>query len=448
MPPRGTNHRSFAQGFVHVALLSALTAGFGVASYMASHLGLGLPLAAVWPAIVQVHGNTQLAGWIGLFIMGMSLHVVPRLSGVPLRMPGLATLIWMVMAGSLVWRAIAQPLLMLGVGGPFVAVAMMMAGLAQMLAVTTYVGLLIASLRVARIDPFTHPKIGPLRPMLLLSLVSWQLFGLTMGGATVLAGLRGVGLLDPGLHLLAADLFIAGVLVPVAFTFSLRLFPLYLQIEPAQWNPAPLTLLYTMATVLEVGARLAGHVSDDADALSTISALGLGLRSIAILLFIVGLGLHRRRVPLGDWKPELHGAPRFGQYRPLLLGAYALLGIGALLQMGLAVTSLTGAEPWLQPAGVRHAFVAGFGTLLILGVAPRMVSGLFGARGPALPHLVGYSAWLSIPAALAVTAYLSTPVDAGLPLRGVLFGIAGPMMWLSIALLAANLWVTGFRTLD
>jgi hypothetical protein len=319
--------------------------------------------------------------------------------------------------------------------------------------VTAYVGLLIASLRASRIDPSTHPKIGPLRPLMLLSLVSWQLFGLTMGGATVLAGLRGVGLLEPGLHLLAADLFIAGVLVPVAFTFSLRLFPLYLQIEPARWNPMPFAYFYALATMLEFGARMAGHVTDTADPFVTIGAIGLALRSGAILVFIVALGLHRRRIPLGDWKPELHGAPRFGNYRPLLFGAYALLTIGALLQAVSAVTCLTGAESWLQPAGVRHAFVAGFGTMLILGVAPRMVAGLFGARGPALPALVGYTAWLSIPSSLMVTLYLSVPADsligvAALPLRGPLFGIAGPMMWLSLALLAANLWVTAFRSLE
>ena len=84
MPPRGTNHSEFPLGFIHAALASALLIGFASASYMASHLGFGLPITAMWPAIVQVHGHTQLAGWLGLFIMGVSLHVPPRLSGVPL----------------------------------------------------------------------------------------------------------------------------------------------------------------------------------------------------------------------------------------------------------------------------------------------------------------------------------------------------------------------------
>ena len=180
----------------------------------------------------------------------------------------------------------------------------------------------------------------------------------------------------------------------------------------------------------------------------TVASAGAVLRSVAIVGFVAALGLHRRRIPLGDWKPELHGAQRFGNYRPLLFGAYAFLAFGALLQGGAAATLLAGYEPWLQPAGARHAFVAGFGTMLILGVAPRMIAGFFAARGPAYPRLVEPTAWLVAPAAAVITLYLAFPAQVGLPLRGLLFGVAGPMMWIAVSLLAANLWFTALRALD
>ena len=41
------------------------------------------------------------------------------LSGVPLVAPGLTHVIWIGLASSLVWRAVAQPLILVGIGGPF-----------------------------------------------------------------------------------------------------------------------------------------------------------------------------------------------------------------------------------------------------------------------------------------------------------------------------------------
>ncbi|MBT7595470.1 MAG: hypothetical protein HN559_11215 [Gemmatimonadetes bacterium] len=450
MPPRGTNHSEFPLGFVHGALASALLVGFASASYMASHLGFGLPIAAMWPAIVQIHGHTQLAGWLGLFIMGVSLHVLPRLSGVPLVAPSLTHVVWIAMLASLVWRAVAQPLILIGLGGPFMVVAMLMAGLAQILAVSCYVGLMVASLRASRIDVKSHPKIGPLRPLLLLSMISWLGFGLVMGGGTIVSGLRGSGLIAANLHLWAADLFIAGVLIPVAFTFSIRLFPLYLQIEPVRWNPTRFALAYGLLTLIEFGFRASVLAMPSAGLFASNLALMVApvcgiLRSGAILLFIFFLGLHRRRTPQGKWTPEQHGAARFGNYPPLLVAAYCYLAVGALLQGISLIGHVWGADTWLQPAGARHAFAAGFGTLLLLGVAPRMVAGFVMARGPARPRWVAPTFWLAVPAVALITIYLALPGAAGLPLRGFLFGIAGPMQWIAVSLLAGNLWITILR---
>jgi len=62
-----------------------------------------------WPALVQVHGQLQLVGFAGLFVMGMALRLMPRFSGrrlaaargVPALLPLVTT--------SLVLRSLAQP---------------------------------------------------------------------------------------------------------------------------------------------------------------------------------------------------------------------------------------------------------------------------------------------------------------------------------------------------
>ncbi|HEV1998096.1 MAG TPA: hypothetical protein VGR61_08210, partial [Candidatus Dormibacteraeota bacterium] len=41
-------------------------------------------------ALVQAHGWTQLLGWAGLFVAGMSLRLLPRFAGRPERYPALS----------------------------------------------------------------------------------------------------------------------------------------------------------------------------------------------------------------------------------------------------------------------------------------------------------------------------------------------------------------------
>jgi hypothetical protein len=80
-------------------------------------LALLLPLAAAlewdwgtrWQALAQVHGQLQLLGFAGLFVMGMSLRLMPRFSGRMFPLPRLVPALVPLIAGSLVLRAVAQP---------------------------------------------------------------------------------------------------------------------------------------------------------------------------------------------------------------------------------------------------------------------------------------------------------------------------------------------------
>lgn len=124
MPER---QQPFAPVYLHAALVSALLAGFPLAAYLATHLGFGLSLSAALPAIIQAHGQVQIFGWLGLFIMGVSLHFLPRLSGVPLArhrrllaVPG-----WLV-ASAVALRTVAQPALALAPDGRWQPYAMVL----------------------------------------------------------------------------------------------------------------------------------------------------------------------------------------------------------------------------------------------------------------------------------------------------------------------------------
>ncbi|MBI2321223.1 MAG: hypothetical protein HYU88_03810, partial [Chloroflexi bacterium] len=92
--------------FVVTALVIGLTGGFT--------LGATLVLGQVtqiwtrgWLAHAQVHGHTQLWGWVLLFATGVLLHVLPRMGGAPQR-AGRA--IYALLLAGLAARALGQPL--------------------------------------------------------------------------------------------------------------------------------------------------------------------------------------------------------------------------------------------------------------------------------------------------------------------------------------------------
>jgi uncharacterized protein involved in response to NO len=62
-----------------------------------------LPTAAS-TAWIQAHGHAQLFGWVGSFILGISLYVLPKFRGRPLKRFGAVWLIWELWTAGVGWR--------------------------------------------------------------------------------------------------------------------------------------------------------------------------------------------------------------------------------------------------------------------------------------------------------------------------------------------------------
>ncbi|MGE0058341.1 MAG: hypothetical protein AB7T32_10195, partial [Dehalococcoidia bacterium] len=61
--------------------------------------------------LLQAHGQVQLLGFAGLYVMGMSFRLLPRFAGSRLAHPSLLTPIVVLIAAGLVPRAIVLPFL-------------------------------------------------------------------------------------------------------------------------------------------------------------------------------------------------------------------------------------------------------------------------------------------------------------------------------------------------
>lgn len=124
--------------FTATALALALTAGFGLGLWLLLARTFQLPLAgASWLALVQVHGVIQLFGFVGLFMMGVGLHLLPRLRGASVPRRRWQLLIYALALSGLLIRAVAQPTPALVGREPLLALsALLLVGAAALFAAT------------------------------------------------------------------------------------------------------------------------------------------------------------------------------------------------------------------------------------------------------------------------------------------------------------------------
>jgi hypothetical protein len=212
---------------------------------------------------------------------------------------------------------------------------------------------------------------------------------------------------------------------------------------------------------------MAGSVTEQMFSLSMLTGIGSVLEGGALLVFIWEFDvLLRRKQPwitsrtppppgyVETRKPTRKHYPdygEFGRFELLIISAYAWLAFASIVAVlnGVAIlagipalSTVAAGTPTLNPDIERHAMTLGFITLLIFGMAARMLPGFSGKPRVASTRLVMATFWLGNTATVFRIAPLLAPDLMG---ANVALGVSGTIGWLAVACLAINLWRT-FRS--
>ena len=104
--PADTIYRPFFKAGIAVVL----TLGAAWGAYLMLRIGLTGRFAAAGLREVNAHGHAQIFGWVGLFVMGFACQAFPRFKHTSLARPRLASAsLWLMLAGIVV-RSVAEPL--------------------------------------------------------------------------------------------------------------------------------------------------------------------------------------------------------------------------------------------------------------------------------------------------------------------------------------------------
>lgn len=380
---------------------------------------------------VNAHGHAQIFGWVGLFVMGFAYQAFPRFKHAALAWPRCALVsLWVMLAG-IVSRCVCEPLAeTVAWAGP-VAVG---AAVLEVVAIGMFVTVLATTWRRAG-------KALEFYDAYIVSALAWFIVQ-AVYEAVYLAATLAVAGREQLLPLVATwqaplrEIQIHGFALLMILGVSQRFFHNFYGFPAPNRRVSRAALVaLNLAVVGEVSGlilmRTAGHAW---------AALWYGS---VLLLTAAAAGL------VGNWR--LWSAPEeFDRSLKFLRAAYAWLFV-SLGMLVLVPAYQFGLLPWLAPdsaaaqsgfshayyGAVRHAITVGFVSLMIVGVAAKVVPTLNGVAGRELSPLWGPFLLINAGCALRVTGQTLTDFTAqAFPWAGG----SGLLEVTGLALWGAHLW--------
>ena len=348
-------------GLIFVALPGTLLGVWNLLAIAGEHGS-----ARVSTAWIQAHGQAQLFGWVGTFILGISLYVLPKFLNRMIRKFGLLWLIWAVWSGGAAWRwlvGVGMPYWRVGIVGSIV-LQLLGYGLAQYLLWFDRPGP----------DASNPPKPFPGDLASWLGIVGFSAFGVALLLNLELSVHVALQANQPELPATADRIFLIvslwGFAIPVAWGYSTRFVTIFAGLRaPAQ--SAARWLAGGVAAIV-LAALLRQFLL--ADALAAVVTLGA----------VWALQVFRSSIR----EPKRIGVYR--HYTVFIRLAYLWLVVGAFLgvwaDLDPRLTGLGGAS--------RHALTVGFLAMLIFCVGPLILPSFLAGRELRSSRLMGASLWL------------------------------------------------------
>jgi hypothetical protein len=402
--PGGENYRYYLRAAVLVGMLAGAALGTVNLTWIAVWGYTGnMPHWEWWPALIQAHGDAQLYGWTGLFIIGIAGHSLPRMRRRPAPPPWLARAVFASILGGLVLGLFAQPLAAYRTLAPVFPAAMAL----QWIGVTLFAGCVLPMMRWPR---------APWEGLVFAGTLWFWLGASARLWLSLTAIAAGTGIPSPAGNAAYLHAMTWGFLLCFVLGYSLRLLPTFAGLpeghRAAAWGAL---CLLTAGAVTETATRLAGLPVVSLGAM-TVTTVGVGCAVAALRL----------------WRPVLAEDDKAATWLARFARtAYGWLCIAAVLLLVLRVREVSGpAPPLYQHAfggAARHAFAVGFVSLMMVGVAWRILPIFSGAERPPPARIAWVYGLLICGCLFRVTGQVASGLWGG-----GWFGVMGISGWLEL----------------
>lgn len=426
-PVADTIYRPFFKAGIAVAL----TLGAVWGAWLLVRIALYGSFTAVGIHEVNAHGHAQIFGWVGLFVMGFAYQAFPRFKHTSLRYPRLALATLVLMLGGLVLRSASQALVETA---PWLAAVGIAASLLEIVAIALFVFVIARTLSGA-------PRPLEVHDAYIFCALGWFLLQ-AVYGTVYFAALTAAPSRDALLGLVATwqaplrDIQIHGFILLMILGVSHRIF------HPFYGLPAPRPRVsgWALAGInLGVAGEATGFVlmRNGGHAWAALWYAAVLLLAGSVFTLVASWKLHRPSTYPDRSLKFLRTA-----YAWLLL-SLAMLALLPLYQFALLPAFAPhshAAEIGFSHAyygAIRHAITVGFASLMIMGVAAKVVPTLGGIGLRALPAL--WAPFILINTGCAMRVGFQTLTDfnaAAFPFAGA----SGLLEVTALTLWGVHLW--------
>jgi hypothetical protein len=379
--------RYFLAGIVVV-----LSAGASWGAWLLWTIGLNGSFRTVSVHAINAHGEAQIFGWVGLFIMGFAYQAFPRMWQTTLASPRLAVIAFGLMIGGLLVRTASIAAAEAWAPAATLALA---GGLMQIAAVSLFVGQLLVTFRGSNtvVEAYIGFVTAALAWFLLSSLFSvWHTWH-TMTAPDLNALIWSIATYQAPLR----DLQIHGLALFMILGVSLRMLPAIYGLsripeQRAWWSLGLLTAAVMGEAAIFLVYRWTGN---------HLIAAGLVLTRIMMLSAVLMIILHWRL-----WRPM----PEHDRTGKFVRVAYIWLptSLVMLLLMPVYNRLLGVGFSHAYFGATRHAITVGFVSLMIMGMAAKVVPTLNGIDPRGLTNLLGPFLLVNVGCMVRVTTQIAT----------------------------------------
>jgi len=328
-------------------------------------MGFGADLSAVWTPLIQAHGYAQMFGWVGLFIMGIAYHTMPRFYLRPLSRPQLVLPSFALCLLGVVLRVVSQPLAAGRGAASWLVVTSALLGLA---------GIMLFARAMYEPIRYGEDRYGSPAATLFISagfLWIWVGHVATLS-ITVYLAVSGQDTIPAPVDMLYLRLVLSGAIVTIVLGYTLRTVPHMLGLRaPSGIATGTVFVSYTLGVLFQVVAD--SKAMGDTGVL--LGALGASMEIAALVGFVWLSGVFNPSAFRGT-----HLAKKTPWPERFVRTAYFWLLVASSLNLAYSLSELAG-RPVVHSfiASYHHALTVGFISMMIVGMSMRLVPVFIGA---------------------------------------------------------------------
>ncbi len=421
--------------FFKAGIVVVLTAGAVWGAYLLLRIAWQGSFTAVSIHDVNAHGHAQIFGWMGLFVMGFAYQAFPRMRHTSLWRPDLANFTFYLMLFGILARAVAEPLHEMA----FMRELAVSASLAELAAIGLFVVVIANTLRHSgkRLETSDFYVLAALLFFFVQAVGDAAMLYATITAESRAATLAIVATYQAALR----DIQIHGFGLLIILGVGLRTFPVLFGFHRPSERLQRVALPVIVAAVVgEATCVILMQKTGNRFWAVPLYASTLALAGASIVL-TVRWGLLARPIE-ADRSSKFVRAAIFWLHTSMVLALLAPLhmlvvlpGSSALSESGRHAAEIGFSHAYY--GAVRHAITVGFISMMILGMAGKVVPTLNGVDIRRLRRM--WAPFVLVNAGCALRVSLQIGTDFA-PWAYPLVGISGLLEVTGIAIWGVHLW--------